>query len=95
MNAAAIAAALAHRAEDVCRHYLPGGRKQGRFWIAGDIDGTPGRSLYVRLTAPGTPGKWNDAAEGTHGDLLDIVRHRSRANSLPEALKSNSPVPTI
>ena len=86
MNAAAIAAALADRAEDVCRHYLPGGRKQGRFWIAGDIDGTPGRSLYVRLSGSGTPGKWTDAADGTHGDLLDIVRHRSRANSLPEAL---------
>ena len=86
MNAAALAAALANRAEDVCRHYLPGGRKQGRFWIAGNIDGIPGRSLYVRLTGPGTPGKWNDAADGTHGDLLDIIRHRSRSNSLPEAL---------
>ena len=52
MNASAIATALADRAEDVCRHYLPGGRKQGRFWIAGDIDGTPGRSLYVRLSSP-------------------------------------------
>ena len=86
MNASAIAAALAARAEDVCRHYLPSGRKQGRFWIAGDIDGNPGRSLYVRLSGSGTPGKWTDAAEGTHGDLLDILRHRSRANSLPEAL---------
>ena len=47
MNAATIASALAARAEDACRHYLPGGRKQGRFWIAGNIDGTPGRSLYV------------------------------------------------
>ena len=86
MNASAIAAALADRAEAVCRHYLPGGRRQGRFWIAGDINGTPGRSLYVRLTGPGTPGKWTDAADGSHGDLLDIVRHRSGANSLPEAL---------
>ena len=86
MNASTISAALAAHAEAVCRHYLPQGRKQGRFWITGNIDGNKGRSLFVRLSGPGTPGKWTDAAEGTHGDLLDIVRHRSRANSLPEAL---------
>lgn len=86
MNASAIAAALAARAEDVCRHYLPGGRKQGRFWTAGDIDGTPGRSLYVRLAPPGTPGKWTDAATSEHGDLLDIVRRRSGAPTLGDAL---------
>lgn len=87
MNATAIASALAARAEDVCRHYLPGGRKRGRYWIAGDIDGTKGRSLYVRLAPPGTPGKWNDAANGDHGDLLDIIRHRSNARSLGDALQ--------
>ena len=86
MNASAIASALAARAEDVCRHYLPGGRRQGRYWVAGDIDGNKGRSLYVRLAPPGTPGKWNDAATSEHGDLLDIVRHRSRAPSLHGAI---------
>lgn len=87
MNASVIATALASRAEDVCRHYLPGGRRQGRYWIAGNIDGTPGRSLYVRLAPPGTPGKWNDTATSDHGDLLDIVRHRSGATTLHDALK--------
>ena len=86
MNASAIAAALAARAEDVCRHYLPGGRRQGRYWIAGNIDGTPGRSLYVRLAPPGVPGKWNDSATSEHGDLLDIVRHRSGSATLRDAL---------
>ena len=86
MNASAISAALAARAEDVCRHYLPGGRKQGRYWIAGDKDGTPGRSLYVRLHPPGTPGKWNDSATAEHGDLLDIIHHRSGAPTLGDAL---------
>ena len=47
--AAEIAAALASRAEDVCRRYLPQGKKQGRYWLAGDVDGAPGRSLFVRL----------------------------------------------
>ena len=84
--AAGIAAALAARAEEVCRQYLPHGRKQGRYWIAGDIDGARGRSLFVRLSGSGTPGKWTDAADGSHGDLLDLIRHRSRAPSLRAAL---------
>ena len=34
MNATEIAAALSTRAEDVCRRYLPRGRKQGRYWTS-------------------------------------------------------------
>ncbi len=86
MTATAIAAALSRRAEAVCRQYLPHGRRQGRYWVAGDLDGARGRSLYVRLRPPGTPGKWTDAATGEHGDLLDLVRHRSRAPTLRAAL---------
>ncbi len=84
--AAAIAAALAARAEEVCQRYLPHGRRQGRYWVAGDIDGARGRSLFVRLHGPGTPGKWTDAAEGSHGDLLDLIRHRTEAPTLRAAL---------
>ena len=84
--AAGIAAALAARAEEVCRQYLPHGRKQGRYWIAGDLDGARGRSLFVRLSGSGMPGKWTDAADGSHGDLLDLIRHRTRAPSLRAAL---------
>ena len=86
MNAGAIAAALAERAEEVCRHYLPNGRRQGRYWVAGDLDGARGRSLFVRLRGPGTPGKFTDAATGEHGDLLDLIRHRSHAPTLRAAL---------
>ena len=84
--AAQVAAALAARAEEVCRRYLPQGRKCGRYWTAGDIRGARGRSLFVRLAPPGTPGKWTDAAEGTHGDLLDLIRIASGAGSLRAAL---------
>ena len=55
--AADIAAALGARAEAVCRRYLPQGRKQGRYWVAGDLEGARGRSLFVRLHGPGVPGK--------------------------------------
>ncbi len=84
--AAAVAAALGARAEDVCRRYLPHGRRQGRYWVAGDIDGARGRSLFVRLHGPGRPGKWQDAAVGIHGDLLDLIRHRTGAPTLRAAL---------
>ena len=86
MNAAAIAAALGLQAEAVCRRYLPHGRRQGRYWIVGDLDGARGRSLFVRLHGPGVPGKWTDAAAGTHGDLLDLIRHRTVATTLRAAL---------
>ena len=84
--AAGLAAALAACAEAVCRRYLPHGRKHGRYWIAGDLDGARGRSLFVRLHGPGVPGKWTDAATGQHGDLLDLIRHRTGAMTLRAAL---------
>ena len=87
MSAAArVAAALGARAEEVCRRYLPQGRKQGRYWTVGDIRGARGRSLFVRLAPPGVPGKWTDASTNEHGDLLDLVRIASGAGSLREAL---------
>ena len=86
MNAAGIAAALGAQAETVCRRYLPHGCRQGRYWVAGDLDGARGRSLYVRLAGPGTPGKWTDAATGEHGDLLDLIRRRANAPTLRAAL---------
>lgn len=78
MPAAELAQMLARQAEAVCRYYLPAGRREGRYWLVGDVHNTPGRSLFVRLAGSGTgkgaAGRWQDAAEGTHGDLLDLIR---------------------
>jgi len=78
MPVAELAQMLARQAEAVCRHYLPAGRREGRYWLVGDVHNTPGRSLFVRLsggsTGKGAAGRWQDAAEGTHGDLLDLIR---------------------
>src|SRR3979490_1877483 len=63
---------LAEQAEAVCRAYLPNGRRNGRYWIVGDVQGTKGRSLFVKLYGIGA-GKWTDAATGEHGDLLDLL----------------------
>ncbi|MDD4616365.1 MAG: toprim domain-containing protein [Alphaproteobacteria bacterium] len=70
------AADLAHRlgqdAEAVCSAYLPNGCRQGRYWLCGDVMGTPGRSLYVLLSGE-RAGKWTDGQSGEHGDLLDLI----------------------
>ena len=87
MNATEIAAALSIRAEDVCRRYLPRGRKQGRYWTVGDTSGAKGRSLFVRLAPPGIPGKWTDAATNEHGDLLDLIRLHTGGASLRHAME--------
>ena len=77
-DASKLAARLARDAEAVCRHYLPAGQKSGRYWLVGDIQGSPGRSMFVRLSGPdrgkSAAGKWTDAATGEHGDLLDVIR---------------------
>ena len=86
MNAADTAAALAQRAEATCRRFLPQGKRNGRYWCAGDVRGASGRSLFVRLEPPGTPGRWTDSATGEHGDLLDLVRLATGSRSLREAL---------
>jgi hypothetical protein len=76
-QAAELARRLARDAEAVCRHYLSNGRRQGCYWLVGDVANTPGRSLFVRLTGPesgkGAAGKWTDAATAEHGDLLDLI----------------------
>jgi hypothetical protein len=75
--AADLARRLARNAEAVCRHYLSSGRREGRYWLVGDVANTPGRSLFVRLSGPdrgkGAAGHWTDGATGEHGDLLDLI----------------------
>jgi hypothetical protein len=88
--AADLARRLAREAEAVCRHYLSKGNRSGRYWIVGDVQNTPGRSLYVRLSGPdygpGAAGKWTDAATGEHGDLLDLIRLNRGLPDLHEAI---------
>jgi len=82
--------ALAENAESVCRAYLPAGRREGSYWIVGDLQNNPGRSLFVRLagptSGPGAAGKFTDGATGEHGDLLDIIRERTGISRFPDLL---------
>lgn len=87
--AADLSRRLADQAEAVCRHYLSNGRREGRYWLVGDLANTPGRSLYVRLKTgeSGKPaGKWTDAATGEHGDLLDLIAANQGLATLRDTL---------
>ncbi|MGH6633818.1 MAG: DUF7146 domain-containing protein, partial [Sphingopyxis sp.] len=91
--AAEIARRLGENAEAVCRRYLNKGRREGQYWMVGNIRIDPGRSLYVRLSGDAeggrSAGKWTDAQSGDHGDLLDIIAatcgHASFRDTMDEA----------
>lgn len=74
MRASELSRRLGDNALAVCRRYLSNGRRAGRYWLVGNVRNERGRSLFVRLAPPGLPGKWTDAAEGTCGDLLDLIQ---------------------
>lgn len=78
LDASELAHRLGRQAEAVCRHYLSNGRRQGNYWLVGDVRNAPGRSMFVRLRDGETAraGKWSDAATGEHGDLLDVIGAR-------------------
>jgi hypothetical protein len=90
-SASEIARRLAQNAEAVCRHYLSNGRREGRIWRVGDVDNTPGRSMAVRLTGPdsgpGACGRWVDFADGTHGDLLDVIARTCGLHAFRDVLE--------
>ena len=48
-DASELAHRLAREAEAVCRHYLSNGKREGRYWLVGDVHNSPGRSMFVRL----------------------------------------------
>jgi Toprim domain len=80
---------LGQQAEAVCRHYLSKGYREGRYWLVGNAQNAPGRSLYVRLVdmEKGVAGKWTDAATGQHGDLLDIIALTKNFRGLRDTLQ--------
>jgi hypothetical protein len=78
---------LLARAEAVCRHLLPAGKRVRNDWICGGVDGRPGRSLSVNLAK----GVWKDFATGDAGsNLLELwrqVRRTDFVTALTEAAR--------
>ena len=84
MDASQIAQRLAERAEEVAAYLLPAGKRQGREYCVGSLNGETGDSLKVSITG-GKAGVWSDFATGEAGDLLELWR-QSRRISRSEAL---------
>ncbi len=85
---------LARDAEAVCRRYLSNGRREGRYWLVGDVRNTPGRSMFVRLkgaeSGRGAAGKWTEYVAPrvmlricdwvlSHGRLTASTQHNASA----------------
>ena len=79
---------LAQRAEEVCRHLLPGGKRIQGEWAIGDVRGNPGKSLKVVLAGPKI-GQWADFASVEKGsnllELWIVCRNLDFREALTEA----------
>ena len=85
MAVSEIARELAARAPELCAELLPGGRRDGAEWRAGDVSGTAGQSLGVHLLGA-KAGVWSDFSSGESGDALDLVM-AARALTKGEAVR--------
>jgi hypothetical protein len=73
LKAGEIARMLARRVDQLVKDLLPAGRREGREWRVGNVQGDQGSSLAVRLSAQ-KAGLWIDFASDESGDALDLVR---------------------
>ena len=89
-SASALAAALAARAEQVCRRYLPRGRKQGRYaYLAGAGIGEERRGPLFRSCEPGRNDALGDRAMSRLG-ALRMIKRRARRAGLPVEICAHS-----
>lgn len=87
MKATEISDRLAARAEAVCEHLLPRGRKEGGDWLVGSPSGEPGSSMTVHLSGK-KQGIWCDwaGAPSDRGDMIGLWK-RVKGVSLEDACK--------
>jgi len=76
---------LSANPEQIAAMLLPGGKRSGQFWMAGDVTGCEGESLKVYLRGD-KAGRWKDYATGEGGDILDLWA-ATRNQSITEAMK--------
>lgn len=76
---------LNDRAEDVAVMLLPAGKREGREWVVGSVEGEPGRSCKICVEGS-KRGRFRDFARDEGGDLLDLWQ-QVKSISLEEAIK--------
>lgn len=86
MRANELSTMLTNHVEQVCVELLPNGKRDGHNWVAGSVNGEPGKSLKVALSGD-RQGKFCDfASPDDRGDLLDLWQV-TRKLSMVEACK--------
>lgn len=83
MRARDLAALLAQSCPAVAEMLLPDGKRKGREWVCGDVDGAAGNSLKLCLEG-GKAGVWKDFATDESGDLIGLWM-KARSLSLVDA----------
>lgn len=81
-----IVAMLTSQAENLARELFPNGKREGREWTCGGLDGRAGRGLSICI-AGGKQGVWAEFTAGLAGDLLDLIAHAKCGGDKGEALK--------
>lgn len=77
---------LRSQAESLARELLPGGKRVGREWTAGGLDGRAGRGVSVCI-AGAKQGVWAEFSAGLAGDMLDLIAQCRTGGDKGEALK--------
>jgi AAA domain-containing protein len=68
--------AIHDHAETICRHYLVQGKRIGKQWVVGNLNGDPGQSLRIELEGE-KAGLAYDFATGEGCDLLEVIKHHT------------------
>lgn len=77
---------LGERADQLAQELLPGGRREGREWVCGDLSGTRGRGVSVCIHGA-KAGVWGEFSAGRGGDMLDLIAVCRCGGNKGEALK--------
>lgn len=78
-----LARQLLASAESHLASWLPSGRKRGGSWLCGDLSGSAGESLKIKLAT----GEWSDFATGEHGSDLTSLYAAINGLSMGEAYR--------
>jgi hypothetical protein len=72
MNFKELNTLLSSKAFDLCALLLPGGKRQGKEFVAGSVEGEKGQSLHVTIEGP-KAGRWKDFAADEGGDMIALI----------------------
>lgn len=69
-------ATVRDHAETLGQHYFPEGKRLGKQWVVGNLNGDPGQSLRIELEGE-KAGLVYDHATGEGCDLIDAIKHKT------------------